>query len=187
MALPLFFMPMLFGVAPSKSGPPPRTALPPGPPPLSARDRKAIQALMGALDHDWGLRQVDSYLSHLSEDVEVISQSGALLRGKAALEKQVRRKLEAGLPERFIPRTRIESLRPVARGVVVLVQHREEGPRTSRATFVLSRQATRWRVQSISVSPVDTVPTAPARLRERPARTRKLRARSRTAPAASRA
>ncbi|MBU8898654.1 hypothetical protein DRW03_31945 [Corallococcus sp. H22C18031201] len=187
MALPLFFMPMLFGVAPSQSGPPPRNAIPPGPPPLSARDRKAIHALMGALDHDWGLRQVDSYLSHMSEDVEVIGLNGTLVQGKAALEKEIRRKLEAGMPEHFIPRVRIESLRPVARGVVVLVQHRELGPRTSRATFVLSRHATRWRVQSISLSPVDTVPTAPARLRERPSRSRKLRARSRTAPAASRA
>ncbi|MCI0574311.1 MAG: hypothetical protein L0Y66_26570 [Myxococcaceae bacterium] len=106
---------------------------------------------------DWAARRLDAYLSHFAENADILNRTGAWFRGRAAFRPQLEWLFTRGVegrPELFSPTTRVESARELGPGLWVLVQHREEGPRQSRATWVLSHSAGRWLVETVTVAPL---------------------------------
>ncbi|XXF76948.1 nuclear transport factor 2 family protein [Myxococcaceae bacterium GXIMD 01537] len=135
-------------------------------PPLSpraseARDESPEDALAG-LERCWRQRDMTAYLAHFAEDADLVNRSGTWFRGKERIGEQLRWLAEHGRPELFSMKLVLESTRFVAPGVAILVQRRDEGARESLATYVLTRQGSTWKVQSISIAPVEP---AAARLR----------------------
>ncbi|MBZ4418968.1 DUF4440 domain-containing protein [Myxococcus sp. RHSTA-1-4] len=132
---------------------------------LSPEDEKDLRALMTDLDLRWKQRDVPAYLAHFAEDADFVNRAGTWLKGRAALQAQLQWLVEKGRPEMFTMRTDVEAIRPIAPGVFVLIQHRDEHVRKSRATFVVTRVGDALHVQSVSIAPVEppSGPQAPPR------------------------
>jgi uncharacterized protein (TIGR02246 family) len=159
----LLLGPLLLGAVSAQACAVPRTAAMSQPSlTLSAQDEQALRALMTDLDQRWQQRDLPAYLAHFSEDADFVNRAGTWFRGRAALQQQLQWLVEKGRPEMFSMRTDVEAVRAVAPGVFVLVQHRDENVRKSRATFVITRSDDALRVQSVSIAPVEpTSPQAP--------------------------
>ncbi|WP_163999887.1 YybH family protein [Pyxidicoccus caerfyrddinensis] len=162
----LLLGPLLLGASPSPTHAAPRTpAMTQPSPALSPQDEKVLRALMTDLDLRWQQRDVPAYLAHFAEDADFVNRAGTWFRGRAALQQQLQWLVEKGRPEMFAMRTDLEAVRAIAPGVFVVIQHRDEHVRKSRATFVITRSGDALRVQSVSIAPVEPPagPQAPAR------------------------
>ena len=124
-------------------------------PAVSPQDEKALRALMTDLDLRWKQRDMAAYLAHYAEDADVVNRGGGWFRGRAEFKQQLDWLAKNGRPEIFTMRTDIEAIRAIAPGVFVLVQHRDENVRKSRATFVIARSGDTLRIQSVSIAPIE--------------------------------
>lgn len=152
----LLLGPLLLGAVSSQGCAVPRTPAMSQPSlALSPQDEQALQALMTDLDQRWQQRDVPAYLAHFAEDADFVNRAGTWFRGRAALQQQLQWLVEKGRPEMFSMRTDLEAIRAIAPGVFVVIQHRDEHVRKSRATFVITRSGNALRVQSVSIAPVE--------------------------------
>ncbi|MFP2905465.1 YybH family protein [Pyxidicoccus sp. 3LFB2] len=122
---------------------------------LTPQDDQDLRALMTDLDQRWQQRDLPAYLAHFSEDADFVNRAGTWFRGRAALQQQLQWLVEKGRPEMFAMRTELEAVRAIAPGVFVVIQHRDEHVRKSRATFVITRSGDALRVHSVSIAPVE--------------------------------
>jgi uncharacterized protein (TIGR02246 family) len=156
----LLFGPLLLGAVTSQACAAPKIPAMSQLSPLSAQDEHALRALMTDLDLRWQQRDLPGYLAHFSEDADFVNRAGTWFRGRAALQQQLQWLVEKGRPEMFAMRTDLEAVRAISPGVFIVIQHRDEHVRKSRATFVITRSGEALKVQSVSIAPVES-PSGP--------------------------
>jgi uncharacterized protein (TIGR02246 family) len=122
---------------------------------MSAQTTDEITDVMARLQAAWQGRDVPGYLAFLADEVDVVNRGGQRAAGKQAFERQLNGLLERGLPEIFTAEHTVESIRVLRPGVALAHELRVEPQRRSRATYLLVEHDGRWRIESISIAPIE--------------------------------
>ncbi|MBO0840384.1 MAG: SgcJ/EcaC family oxidoreductase [Sciscionella sp.] len=115
-----------------------------------------VREVMKQLLHYWRHRDVDGYLALLDDEVDVVNRAGKWLRGKEEFAAQLKRIMQGGLPEMFTVDYTIDAVRLVHPDVAVVHELRAEPHRQSRAVYTLTRAGSSWRVNAITIAPIET-------------------------------
>jgi uncharacterized protein (TIGR02246 family) len=113
-----------------------------------------IRELMAELLAAWQARDLARYLALLSPDVDVVNRGGKWMRGRAAAADQFGWLMSEGLPTIFTARHTVEAVRPLGDDAAVVHERRVEPERESVAVYMVVRRDGWWRVESISIVPV---------------------------------
>jgi uncharacterized protein (TIGR02246 family) len=123
---------------------------------LTPNEDKSLRELMVRLDEAWQARDFETYLTHFSDDADLVNRAGTWFKGKAQIAKQLDWLKSHGYPEMFTTDSTVAAIRSVAPGVATVHQRRFDGTRIKAlATFVIVRRNGRWLVEALSIAPLE--------------------------------
>jgi uncharacterized protein (TIGR02246 family) len=124
------------------------------------KDEKAIRSLLATMMEEWNKHDVKSFMSHFTENSNVVTRVGERIRGRAAHEEHLRELHASPFRDQLVGRTsRIDSVRFITPDVAVVHEIAGEKIGKSVRTYVLSRQGGQWKIEANTVTIIGN-PTA---------------------------
>jgi len=116
-------------------------------------DEKLIRSLIAQMMDDWNRHDMQSFMSHFTEDSDVVTRTGQWFQGRAKHEEHLVELHASPFRDQLIGRiSRVEGIRFITSQVAVAHESVEEKTGKSIRTYLLSKRNGQWRVESDTVS-----------------------------------